>query len=77
MKATVSIFTEIPETLHESLKNYLETHPDWDENRVQPVPTSDRNLPIAKIHTWGCIEGSHDDSCDCEANFISLNVMVL
>lgn len=34
MKATVSIFTEIPETLHESLKNYLETHPDWDENRV-------------------------------------------
>jgi Protein of unknown function (DUF2811) len=34
MKATVRIFTEIPETLHESLKNYLETHPDWDENRV-------------------------------------------
>ena len=34
MKATVSIFTEIPETLHESLKNYLETHPDWDEKRV-------------------------------------------
>ncbi|OYD95209.1 hypothetical protein CDG76_09460 [Nostoc sp. 'Peltigera membranacea cyanobiont' 210A] len=34
MKSTVSIFTEIPETLHESLKNYLETHPDWDENRV-------------------------------------------
>ncbi len=34
MKATVSIFTEIPETLHESLKNYLEKHPDWDENRV-------------------------------------------
>lgn len=34
MNATVSIFTEIPETLHESLKNYLETHPDWDQNRV-------------------------------------------
>lgn len=34
MKATVRIFTEIPETLHESLKSYLETHPDWDENRV-------------------------------------------
>lgn len=34
MNATVSILTEIPETLHESLKNYLETHPDWDEKRV-------------------------------------------
>jgi hypothetical protein len=34
MNATVSIFTEIPETLHESLKIYLESHPDWDENRV-------------------------------------------
>ncbi|MEO1186350.1 MAG: DUF2811 domain-containing protein, partial [Cyanobacteria bacterium J06636_27] len=21
-------------TLHESLKNYLETHPDWDQDRV-------------------------------------------
>ena len=30
----VSILTEIPESLHESLKNYLETHPDWDEKRV-------------------------------------------
>ncbi|TAE58352.1 MAG: DUF2811 domain-containing protein [Nostocales cyanobacterium] len=34
MKATVNILTEIPETLHESLKGYLETHPDWDQNRV-------------------------------------------
>ena len=34
MNTTVSIFTEIPEPLHESLKNYLETHPDWDQNRV-------------------------------------------
>ncbi|ABA24512.1 DUF2811 domain-containing protein [Anabaena sp. FACHB-709] len=34
MNSTVSIFTEIPETLHDSLKNYLETHPDWDQNRV-------------------------------------------
>lgn len=34
MNATVSILTEIPEILHESLKNYLETHPDWDEKRV-------------------------------------------
>ncbi|MEA5513302.1 DUF2811 domain-containing protein [Nodularia sp. UHCC 0506] len=34
MNTTVSIFTEIPETLHESLENYLEAHPDWDQNRV-------------------------------------------
>ena len=34
MNATVSIFTEIPEILHESLKNYLEKHPDWDRDRV-------------------------------------------
>jgi Protein of unknown function (DUF2811) len=34
MNATVSIFTEIPETLHESLKIYLDSHPDWDHNRV-------------------------------------------
>jgi hypothetical protein len=34
MNATISLFTEIPETLHESLKIYLDAHPDWDENRV-------------------------------------------
>ncbi len=34
MNATISIWTEIPETLHESLQKYIETHPDWDQNRV-------------------------------------------
>jgi hypothetical protein len=34
MNSTVSILAEIPETLHESLKAYLETHPDWDQDRV-------------------------------------------
>ncbi len=34
MKVTVSILTEIPEELHESLKRYLETHPAWDQDRV-------------------------------------------
>ncbi|MBK4729108.1 DUF2811 domain-containing protein [Oxynema sp. CENA135] len=34
MKANVSILAEIPEELHESLKGYLETHPDWDQDRV-------------------------------------------
>lgn len=34
MNATVSILAEIPEELHESLQAYLETHPDWDQDRV-------------------------------------------
>lgn len=34
MQATISILAEIPEALHESLKNYLERHPDWDQDRV-------------------------------------------
>lgn len=34
MNATVSMLTEIPEELHESLLSYLETHPDWDQDRV-------------------------------------------
>lgn len=34
MPATVSILAEIPEELHDSLKSYLEGHPDWDQDRV-------------------------------------------
>jgi hypothetical protein len=34
MSTTVSILAEIPEELHETLKNYLEFHPDWDQDRV-------------------------------------------
>jgi len=34
MSTTVSILAEIPEELHETLKNYLESHPDWDQDRV-------------------------------------------
>ncbi|MBV6622971.1 MAG: DUF2811 domain-containing protein [Rivularia sp. (in: Bacteria)] len=34
MSATVSLYAVVPEALHESLKNYLETHPDWDQDRV-------------------------------------------
>ena len=34
MSTTVSILTEIPEELHETLKSYLESHPDWDQDRV-------------------------------------------
>lgn len=31
---TISILAEIPEELHETLKGYLEEHPDWDQDRV-------------------------------------------
>ncbi len=34
MNTPVSIFAEIPEELHESLKTYLESHPNWDLDRV-------------------------------------------
>ena len=34
MNSTVSILADIPEELHFSLKNYLETHPHWDHDRV-------------------------------------------
>ncbi|GAB4282373.1 MAG TPA: DUF2811 domain-containing protein [Oscillatoriaceae cyanobacterium M33_DOE_052] len=34
MRPYISILAEIPEELHESLKSYLETHPDWDQDRV-------------------------------------------
>ena len=34
MNPNVSILAEIPEELHLSLKNYLETHPHWDQDRV-------------------------------------------
>lgn len=31
---TISILAEIPVDLHEVLSSYLETHPDWDQDRV-------------------------------------------
>ncbi|HEY9884231.1 MAG TPA: DUF2811 domain-containing protein [Thermosynechococcaceae cyanobacterium] len=34
MHTTVSILAEIPEELHNALTLYLETHPDWDQDRV-------------------------------------------
>jgi hypothetical protein len=34
MNTSVSILAEIPEELHESLRNYLDTHPAWDQDRV-------------------------------------------
>ncbi|MDJ0727226.1 MAG: DUF2811 domain-containing protein [Prochloraceae cyanobacterium] len=34
MDTPISILTEIPEELHQSLKSYLDTHPNWDQDRV-------------------------------------------
>ncbi len=34
INTNVSIFTEIPESLNESLKTYLDSHPDWNQDRV-------------------------------------------
>ncbi|MCW6038329.1 DUF2811 domain-containing protein [Spirulina subsalsa FACHB-351] len=34
MKTNISILAEIPEELHASLKTYLDTHPNWDQDRV-------------------------------------------
>lgn len=31
---TISILAEIPEELHDTLRGYLEAHPDWDQDRV-------------------------------------------
>jgi hypothetical protein len=57
MNATVSILAEIPEELHESLKSYLETHPDWDQDRVFVAALSlfllqncDRDRRAARIY---------------------------
>lgn len=29
----VSVLAEIPEDLHVAMRDYLEGHPDWDQNR--------------------------------------------
>ncbi|MEM9116904.1 MAG: DUF2811 domain-containing protein [Cyanobacteria bacterium P01_F01_bin.56] len=30
----VSLLIEVPEPLHEALQDYLDAHPDWDQDRV-------------------------------------------
>ncbi|NJN24466.1 MAG: DUF2811 domain-containing protein [Acaryochloridaceae cyanobacterium RL_2_7] len=34
MSTTMSILADIPEDLHDTLMSYLETHPDWDQDRI-------------------------------------------
>lgn len=40
MDTSISILTEIPEILHQSLIHYLDTHPTWDQDRVFTVALS-------------------------------------
>lgn len=34
MHTTISILAEIPEDLHEALSGYLDTHTNWDQDRL-------------------------------------------
>lgn len=34
MDTPISLLVEIPETLHSSLITFLDTRPDWDQDRV-------------------------------------------
>lgn len=34
MNTTISLLIEVPEVLHDAMKNYLEMRPDWDQDRV-------------------------------------------
>ncbi|BAY72721.1 DUF2811 domain-containing protein (plasmid) [Anabaena sp. FACHB-709] len=40
MNATVSIFTQIPASLHDCMQDYLQQHPDWDEKRLLAAAVS-------------------------------------
>ena len=40
MQVTVSVLAEIPEALHDSLKDFLDTHPAWDQDRVYAAALS-------------------------------------
>ena len=34
MIPTIALMAELPETLHEELTQYVENHPDWDQDRA-------------------------------------------
>ena len=34
MTSTIALMAELPETLHEELSQYVEKHPDWDQDRA-------------------------------------------
>lgn len=34
MTPTIALLAELPETLHAALTQYVEKHPDWDQDRA-------------------------------------------
>ena len=34
MTSTIALMAELPETLHEALTQYVEKHPDWNQDRA-------------------------------------------
>lgn len=40
MNNTVSILAEIPESLHDSLRSFLDNHPTWDQDRLYAAALS-------------------------------------
>ena len=40
LNSQISIVTEIPESLHGSLKTYLDRHPEWDQDRAMAAALS-------------------------------------
>ena len=62
MEKVVSVITDIPEDLHESLKGYLEQHPTWDQDRVFAAALSkfllqegSGYLNLSNHSDWKCI----------------------
>jgi hypothetical protein len=65
MSISISIVAEIPEELHQSLQNYLEAHPTWDQDRAfaaalslflleneknKPNPSSQNYFTCARVY---------------------------
>jgi hypothetical protein len=40
MTPTISLLAELPETLHCALAQYIDSHPDWDQDRAITVAIS-------------------------------------
>jgi hypothetical protein len=40
MESNISLFVEIPEALHQSFQTFLDTRPDWDQDRVMSAALS-------------------------------------
>ena len=61
MEKNISVITEIPEDLHQSLKGYLDQNPTWDQDRVITAALAkfllneDNGLKLSSNEDWKCI----------------------